>query len=56
MEVGEQHDIDLAAEPDDWVEADNAPTRRLHVTVREIDRHVPSSLALELIEEREEDE
>lgn len=56
MEVGEQHDIDLAAEPDDWVEADNAPTRRLHVTVREIDRHVPSSLALELIEEREVDE
>lgn len=55
MEVGEQHVIDLAAEPEDWVEGESAPTRRLHVTVDEIDRHVPSSLTLELVEEREED-
>ena len=47
---GETHTIDLEAEPEDWVEED-APKRRLNVRVEEIDRHVPSVLAIELVEE-----
>ncbi|MFS0213680.1 hemolysin family protein [Corynebacterium striatum] len=50
-EEGEEHVIELEAEPEDWVEADDAPTRKLRLRVEEIDRHVPSTLALELIEE-----
>ena len=33
------------------VDGDEAPTRMLNVRVEEIDRHVPSVLALELVEE-----
>lgn len=51
---GETHTIDLEAEPEDWVE-DDAPQRHLKVHVEEVDRHVPSILALELIEETESD-
>lgn len=51
VEVGEVHDIELAAEPEDWVDADEAPVRWLRVRVEGIDRHVPSELALELIED-----
>ncbi len=54
-EEGEEHVIELEAEPEDWVEGDDAPVRLLRVTVEEIDRHVPSSLALELIEEDREE-
>ena len=50
VEEGETHTIDLEAEPEDWVEND-APQRHLKVRVEEIDRHVPSVLAIELIEE-----
>lgn len=50
VEEGETHTIDLEAEPEDWVEHD-APQRHLKVRVEEIDRHVPSVLAIELIEE-----
>jgi len=50
VEEGETHTIDLEAEPEDWVE-DDAPQRHLKVRVEEIDRHVPSVLAIELIEE-----
>ncbi|WP_306507431.1 hemolysin family protein [Corynebacterium sp.] len=50
-EEGEELAIELEAEPDDWVEGDEAPTRTLNVRVEEIDRHVPSVLALELVEE-----
>ena len=50
-EEGEEFFVELEAEPEDWVEGDDAPTRRLHITVQEVERHVPSSLALELIEE-----
>ncbi|MGO1572784.1 hemolysin family protein [Corynebacterium casei] len=47
---GETHTIDLEAEPEDWVE-DDAPTRHLKMHVEEVDRHVPSVLAIELVEE-----
>ena len=50
-EEGEEYTIELEAEPDDWVERDDAPVRKLHMRVEEIDRHVPATLALELIEE-----
>ena len=50
-EEGEEYTIELETEPDDWVERDDAPVRKLHMRVEEIDRHVPSTLALELIEE-----
>ncbi|MGO2895900.1 hemolysin family protein [Corynebacterium casei] len=47
---GETHTIDLEAEPEDWVEED-APKRHLNIHVQEVDRHVPSVLAIELVEE-----
>ena len=50
-EEGEELTIELEAEPEDWVDGDEAPTRTLNVRVEEIDRHVPSVLALELVEE-----
>ncbi|MGV0361460.1 hemolysin family protein [Corynebacterium minutissimum] len=50
-EEGEELSIELEAEPEDWVDGDEAPTRTLNVRVEEIDRHVPSVLALELVEE-----
>ncbi|WJY90247.1 hemolysin family protein [Corynebacterium confusum] len=56
VEAGEVHTIDLEAEPEDWVDADDAPLRHLKVRVEEIDRHVPSSLTLELVEEYREEE
>lgn len=52
---GETHTIDLEAEPEDWVE-DDAPTRHLKVHVEEVDRHVPSVLAIELVEEAAKDD
>nr|WP_275435719.1 hemolysin family protein [Corynebacterium singulare] len=55
-EEGELHSIELEAEPDDWVDGDEAPTRTLNVRVEEVDRHVPSVLALELVEEFPEEE
>ncbi|MDO5031047.1 hemolysin family protein [Corynebacterium sp.] len=55
-EEGEVHTIELEAEPEDWVDGDEAPVRKLRMRVEEIDRHVPSTLALELIEEFEDDE
>ncbi|MDN6313471.1 MAG: hypothetical protein L0J93_10450, partial [Corynebacterium casei] len=42
-------------EPEDWVE-DDAPTRHLKVHVEEVDRHVPSVLAIELVEEAAKDD
>ncbi|GAA1470965.1 hemolysin family protein [Corynebacterium aurimucosum] len=48
---GEKLSIELEAEPEDWVDGDEAPIRTLNVRVEEIDRHVPSVLALELVEE-----
>lgn len=50
-EVGEVHTIALEAEPDDWVDQDEAPTRSIRMRVDDVDRHVPSALAIELIED-----
>ncbi|WP_293770493.1 hemolysin family protein [uncultured Corynebacterium sp.] len=54
-EEGEEHVIELEAEPEDWVDGDDAPVRLLRVKVEEVERHVPSSLSLELIEEDREE-
>ncbi|QGU04114.1 hemolysin family protein [Corynebacterium comes] len=51
VEEGEIHRIDLAAEPDDYVEGEGAPVRRLSVKVEKVDHHVPSEVRIELIEE-----
>lgn len=56
VEPGEEHTIELEAEPEDWVDADEAPSRSLRLHVNEVERHVPSSLAIELIEEFASDE
>ena len=50
-EVGEEHTIQLEAEPDDWVDHDEAPVRSIRLRVQEVDRHVPSVLAIELVED-----
>ena len=50
-EVGEEHTIQLEAEPDDWVDHDEAPVRSVRLRVQEVDRHVPSVLAIELVED-----
>lgn len=50
-EVGEVHTIALEAEPEDWVDQDEAPTRSIRMRVDDVDRHVPSALAIELIED-----
>lgn len=50
-EEGDEYKVALEAEPEDWVDADEAPHRFLLIRVREVDRHVPSSLSLALIEE-----
>ncbi|MDY3126597.1 MAG: hemolysin family protein [Corynebacterium sp.] len=51
VDEGEEHVIELEAEPEDWVERDEAPTRKIKMRVEEVERHVPSVLAIELIEE-----
>ncbi|GAB3694704.1 hemolysin family protein [Corynebacterium nasicanis] len=51
VEEGEVHIIELEAEPEDFVEGEDAPTRRLRMSVEEVDRHVPSEVRIELIEE-----
>ncbi|SMG35629.1 Hemolysin, contains CBS domains [Corynebacterium pollutisoli] len=51
VEEGEVHVIELEAEPDDFVEGEDAPTRSLRMSVEEVDRHVPSEVRIELIEE-----
>lgn len=51
VEEGEVHEIQLDAEPADFLEGDDAPVRTLRMKVEEVDRHVPSEVRLELIEE-----
>ncbi len=48
---GEVHEIELEAEPEDYVEGESAPVRRVRMSVEEVDRNVPSNVRVELIEE-----
>lgn len=50
VEEGEVHEIPLEAEPEDYVEGEDAPTRQLRVEIREIERNVPAKVHLELVE------
>lgn len=51
VEEGEIHEIPLEAEPEDFVEGEDAPIRQLRVEIREIERNVPAKVHLELVEE-----
>lgn len=51
VEEGEVHDIELEPEPEDYIDGEDAPVRTLRMSVEEVDRHVPSEVRLELIEE-----
>lgn len=50
VEQGDVHEIPLEAEPEDYVEGEDAPTRQLRVEIREIERNVPAKVHLELVE------
>lgn len=56
VEEGEVHEIPLEAEPEDYVEGEDAPTRQLRVEIHEIDRNVPAKVHLELVETKPEEE
>lgn len=51
VDEGEVHVIELEAEPEDFLEGEDAPRRTLRLHVEEVDRHVPSEVRIELIEE-----
>ncbi|EEI17736.1 hypothetical protein HMPREF0298_0424 [Corynebacterium lipophiloflavum DSM 44291] len=47
---GEAHDIALAAEPDDYLDGDEAPVRILRAEVESVEKHVPGVVKLTLLE------
>lgn len=51
VDSGETHDIELAAEPEDYLDGDEAPVRILRAEVESVERHVPGVVKLTLIEE-----
>ena len=51
VEEGEIHRIELAAEPEDYVERGDTPVRLLEVKVEKVDHHVPSEVRIDLVEE-----
>lgn len=48
--AGEIHDVELAAEPDDFIDADEAPVRILRLRVEAVERNVPASVHVKLVE------
>ncbi|QGU06115.1 Magnesium and cobalt efflux protein CorC [Corynebacterium occultum] len=50
VEAGEIHEIELAAEPEDFIEAGESPRRILRIRIEEIERNVPTSVRIQLIE------
>ncbi|MGP6174045.1 hemolysin family protein [Corynebacterium sp. A21] len=50
VDVGEIHDIELVAEPEDYLKADEAPQRILRILVEDVKRNVPAEVHLRLIE------
>ncbi|AGF73824.1 hemolysin family protein [Corynebacterium halotolerans] len=50
VDIGEVHDIELDAEPEDFVEVDEAPVRILRIRIQEVEHNVPGSVYLKLIE------
>ncbi|WP_293955266.1 hemolysin family protein [uncultured Corynebacterium sp.] len=51
VDTGETHDIELAAEPEDFIASDEPPVRILRIYVESIERNVPASVRLTLIED-----
>jgi CBS domain containing-hemolysin-like protein len=52
-EEGGSHDIELPVDPGDYAEDDNPRIRILRLTVEQIDRHVPSRVRVELVDDDE---
>lgn len=50
VEAGEIHDVELAAEPEDFLDSSEPPLRILRIRIETIERHVPASVRLTLIE------
>ncbi|WP_018657492.1 hemolysin family protein [Actinomadura flavalba] len=47
---GTELDVELPADPADLVHTDEPPKRFVHVTILEVDNHVPSSIRLRVVE------
>ncbi|SDL62976.1 hemolysin family protein [Tessaracoccus oleiagri] len=50
-EEGSTHEVELPVDPGDYAEGDRPLQRRLRLTVEEVDRHVPSLVRVELVED-----
>ena len=48
---GEVHDIELPVDPSEYADEDEPVARKLRLTVEAVERHVPSSVRLELLDE-----
>lgn len=56
VESGEIHDIELAAEPEDFIDSGEPPVRILRVHIEAIERNVPAHVRLTLIEDHHPEE
>lgn len=50
---GDVHDIQLPVSPSDYIDDDEPPARTLRLIVEAVERHVPSSVRIELLDEDE---
>lgn len=50
VDTGETHDIELSAEPEDFLDSSEPPIRILRIQIESIERHVPGSVRMTLIE------
>ncbi|RNE48538.1 hemolysin family protein [Corynebacterium alimapuense] len=51
VDEGEVHEVELEAEPEDYVEGEDSPIRTLRMSITEVERHVPSQVRITLLEE-----
>ncbi|MBD8028826.1 hemolysin family protein [Corynebacterium gallinarum] len=51
VDAGEIHDIPLAAEPEDFIDHSEPPVRILRIRIESIERNVPATVQLTLIED-----
>ena len=52
VEEGDVHTIELPALTEDLLDDEEPPTRTLRLTVEQVDRHVPSQVRVEVVEEQ----
>lgn len=50
VDAGEILDIELAAEPEDFIDSGDAPVRILRIHIEDVERNVPASVRLQLFE------